>query len=597
MDQDTYYVPKQTGTYADVLMAYGLATLIDRIFQQAKGPGATWRIEIADGGSHYLVRLSEPLQRAWVQNCPFFQSPAAWITTRSREQKEEKQQPPISTLTRDVDATWDQVRAYQQQRSALWDQGIRGTEAEQQLHDLEPPPDWTVVTYLGDYRMQAMGIYNRIVGGWASGQGQFPVLLEAVLLPYTHPYNEPQEMSEAWARQAKNLNIKPKETASQLLNPHQGKGQNEPKARALRMDNIKDRPWPEEYLKAVGLWACLAPRKVVDINDWKVYVLAPLRLSFRAHQEAFRRFNRYLWNERRRDETSLKSDITSLLLFTCAWLDYVEGAGRDEYDFDADPSSAAPEKTVAGFHVAQFKLLSQNAYTMVNLSFLNLPAWSGQPQNRAEALQLKEVIDEHLNVVRGIDETHSDGYDLLRRYRDFVAGGKWSSFFDFAAGYSHEIIRRYNAAERWVPTFSTPLLRRLIMSSNKPLLPIVENPGFQNVAYAIRHSTIIPQNRKARNEDNLYDVRYGLGAELKRKATVRDEFVVALSNFMQNYNQENAQVLESRNQQMRRDLRTSDIQDVIRLVDEYGPEVVANLLIAFGYAREPREDADKTTES
>ena len=135
------------------------------------------------------------------------------------------------------------------------------------------------------------------------------------------------------------------------------------------------------------------------------------------------------------------------------------------------------------------------------------------------------------------------------------------------------------------------------MSSNKPLLPIVETPGFQNVAYAIRHSTIIPQSRKARNEDNLYDVRYGLGAELKRKATVRDEFVVALSNFMQNYNQENAQVLENKKQQMRRDLRTSDIQEVIRLVDEYGPEVVANLLIAFGYAREPREDTDKTTES
>ncbi len=41
---------------------------------------------------------------------------------------------------------------------------------------------------------------------------------------------------------------------------------------------------------------------------------------------------------------------------------------------------------------------------------------------------------------------------------------------------------------------------------------------------------------------------------------------------------------------MRKDLRTSDIQDVVELVDEFGSEVVANLLIAYGYAREPRED-------
>jgi hypothetical protein len=378
------------------------------------------------------------------------------------------------------------------------------------------------------------------------------------------------------------------ETASQLLNPHQGKGLNEPKANALRMGNIRDRPWLEEFLKAVGLWVCLVPRRVVDVEDWKAYVLAPLCLDFRVQREVMACFNRYLWNERRRDETSLKSDATSLLLFTRAWLDYVE-TEQPEEDFDADLVALAPEKAVSGFHVAQFKLLSRNAYTMVNLSFLNLPRWTGTPRSRAEILNLKEVIDEHLAVIREIDETRSDGYNLLRTYRDFVAGNNWSAFFDFAAGYSHEIVRRYNEGARWVPTFSPCQLRRLIMAANKPLLPIVENEGFQNVAYAIRYSTVIPQSRKARGQDSLYEVRYGLGAELKRKATVRDEFIVALGDFLQSYNQENAQKLENTRQQMRRDLRTTDLEEVVRLVDTYGSEVVANLLIAYGYAREPRE--------
>ncbi len=127
------------------------------------------------------------------------------------------------------------------------------------------------------------------------------------------------------------------------------------------------------------------------------------------------------------------------------------------------------------------------------------------------------------------------------------------------------------------------------MAADKPLLPILENKGFQNVAYAIRHSTVVPQSLEARGQNPLYEVRYGLGAELKRKATVRDEFIVALSQFMQSYNQENSQKLKNTGQQMRRNLRTTDIEEIVRLVDEYGSEVVANLLIAFGYAREPQE--------
>ena len=84
-------------------------------------------------------------------------------------------------------------------------------------------------------------------------------------------------------------------------------------------------------------------------------------------------------------------------------------------------------------------------------------------------------------------------------------------------------------------------------------------------------------------------MRYGLAANFKRKATVRDELIAVLSDFMQSYNQENAQKLENTGQQMRRDLRTTDIEEVVRLVDTYGSDVVANLLIAYGYAREPRE--------
>jgi len=584
MYQGTYFVPKRTGTYADVLLAYGLATLLDQLAGQARGGFARPRITLIDAGPYYQIRLSEPLQEEEVPDGLFFRSPAPFLTNRNTR----ADQVPPDTPTRDVDKTWEQVRAYRDMRPTLRGEGVRGSDLEGQLRDQEPLGDWTVVAFLGDGRMQAMDIYNRIVGYWAQSRDRAAEHIRAILRLFSTPTGD-EEALRAWEKGAGKAIPKARETASQLLNPHQGKGLNEPKACALRMDNVKDRPWLEEFLKAVGLWACMIPRQVVDTKDWKAYVLAPLRMDWLAHQNVMAEFRRYLWNERRGDETSLKSDITSLLLFVRAWLDYVEAADQDDVTFDADVAALAPEKVVAGFHVAQFKPLSQRAYTMVNMSFLHLPQWTGTPQSRADILNVKGVIDEHLAVIREIDETRSDGYNLLRAYRDFVAGNHWSAFFEFAAGYSHEILRRYNEGARRVPTFSPSQLGRLIMAANKPLQSIIEKEGFQEVAYAIRHSTVIPQSRKARGQDTLYEVRYGLGAELKRKATVRDEFVVALCDFMQSYNQENVQKLENTGQQMRRDLRTTAVEEVVRLIDEYGSEVVANLLIAYGYAREPRD--------
>ncbi len=584
---DTFYVPKESQTYSDVLIAYGLAHLLHTIFQHAKGDAsaAHWKIWLEDGGSHYLVRTSEPVQPGWVNTMPFPGDLAPFLRTSDSESV------PDGVYVRDVNAVWERIR----QSSALRASASQeNSEMAQQLEDVRPPDDADVILFLGNRRMQAIPLYKRLVSVWIqSAPDIFRHHVLAALAFYSQPEPDPTIL-EQWATVirpvAQQHAWKIKETASQLFNPHQGKGQNRPKANALKMENVKGRPWLEEFLKAVGLWQCVAPRQVVDTKDWKVYVLAPRRLTLADHRQAFAKFRQRLWNERRRDETSLKSDITSLLLFSHTWLDHVEVAHVEEVDTGWGLDALAPERVVAGFHVAQFKLLSQNAYTMVNLSFFNLPTWSGHLRNRADVVGVKRLIEEHLNVVRAINEQHSDGYTLLSRYRDFLTTNDLNTFGDFSAGYGHYLLQCWQNGQLWVPTFTTHNLRRLLMATHKSLTPILESEGFRNVAYAIRHSTIIPQSRKARGQEYLYDVRYGLGADLKRKATVRDEFVAALSNFMQSYNQENVQKLESTGQQMRKDLRTSDIEEVVQLVDEYGSEVVANLLVAYGYARESRED-------
>jgi len=132
------------------------------------------------------------------------------------------------------------------------------------------------------------------------------------------------------------------------------------------------------------------------------------------------------------------------------------------------------------------------------------------------------------------------------------------------------------------------------MRGNKKLLPIVQTPGFRNIARAIRQSTITLQYlaREQRRSQLPYEIRYGLAQELLRKAHHDEEFIKALAAFAQSYNAENARVAEKGMEVWRRaNITEEDLEQVVGLVDEYGAEVVAHLLVAFGYAREPREEA------
>lgn len=128
----------------------------------------------------------------------------------------------------------------------------------------------------------------------------------------------------------------------------------------------------------------------------------------------------------------------------------------------------------------------------------------------------------------------------------------------------------------------------------RPLSRIIENSGFRNIATAIRRSTVIPQYQKVKG-DTPYEVRYGLAEDLRRKARNRNEFISALSEFMQQYVQENKRVFAREKRAVRADITTKDIAELVQLIDEYDTLTIANLLIAFGYARDPKATEDPSS--
>ncbi len=229
---------------------------------------------------------------------------------------------------------------------------------------------------------------------------------------------------------------------------------------------------------------------------------------------------------------------------------------------------------------------------MMNLSFLGLPDWMPRSVLFADAQEFQAILQEHRERIRSIDESRSEGYTLLLQYRNFVSGNDLAAFFAFCIDYSNYLMSELERSHFYVRPFTETNLRRLIEMNQPKLSPILTNEGFRNVAEAIRRSTVIPQyiGRKT----SRFDIRYGLGQELKRKAQYSDEFVQALADFMQRYNEENVRVYERTDGQARRKaITTSDIEMIVGLVDEYGSETICNLLVAFGYARDPKKKVEE----
>ena len=227
----------------------------------------------------------------------------------------------------------------------------------------------------------------------------------------------------------------------------------------------------------------------------------------------------------------------------------------------------------------------------MNVSLLNIPRWMRAVESEADAQRYHALVEEHRQVMDTLDEKLSDAYELLRRYRDFLSGSDLHAFFHFCAGYGLYLLQRIERRQ-YAPQFTIPNLEELFMArndANLKLKPILDDPGFQNLATAIRLSTVAPQRRKAMSGERVYDIRYDLGGRLLQKSRYDQEFVQELSEFMFRYNQENARVAEQgRNAPRRRDLTREDIAAVIGLVDEYHAPTVGGLLVAYGYARDPR---------
>ena len=118
----------------------------------------------------------------------------------------------------------------------------------------------------------------------------------------------------------------------------------------------------------------------------------------------------------------------------------------------------------------------------------------------------------------------------------------------------------------------------------KDYRPILKDPGFRSIAAAIRACTVnLRYWKDVKKTQTAFKVRHGLGDDLRRNAHDSDRFIEALSEFVHDYMRESSSV-QANTGETRDFITADDLYAVTSLVERYGSRVVANLLVAAGYA-------------
>jgi hypothetical protein len=401
------------------------------------------------------------------------------------------------------------------------------------------------------------------------------------------------------------------ETLGQALNPHAGKGTNRPKPTGPKKENLKA-PAIEEWLKYGGLYSHAYARRVSAREgsaDIEILVPVPTDISV----DAARGVMAQLRNVRIGGQ-SIKFEILAVLSYSGILVRHHRANFAD-----ALYRRRRVNRIVSSIEVAYFQDLGGNK-VVTGLYALALPGWFDL--DRAEDVETYlTLLKEHQDRIDELEEGRRDRERLRRResapmslflgYRRFLSEGDLRSFALFLLEHGGFVMRSWAAGDEHKPErFGVEGIERIVGGNGTMRLSeVIKNEGFRNVARAIRRSTIgevVQQSEryKSRMGGVRYDVRYGLGQELKRRARKAEEFLGAVAAFAQSYNWENSRVREQFDKQGRElpahrrrfDISDFDLDAVVRLIEEAeDPETVALLLVAYGFAKAEREGAESNT--
>lgn len=248
---------------------------------------------------------------------------------------------------------------------------------------------------------------------------------------------------------------------------------------------------------------------------------------------------------------------------------------------------------ISGFSGTHFNSKGQ-VYGVKETFSLGLPSWIKDPETADEIKQYQILLKEHLSVVQSLAAEETE---ILAAYRDFITGTDIALFFPFQVLYADYAIKCLANNAKKPRLFSIKGLN--IMTRNFKakegqdcsIIEIIEDPGFLRIARAINSATVYAGKIQTKNGQVELDWprTYGLAQRLSNNAGSPTDFIIELTAFLTSYENENLRISEQLQKEGKTIKRvwptTEDLNQVIALIDRCGSSLVANLLIAYGYAK------------
>ncbi|MGH7390120.1 MAG: hypothetical protein ACREM3_11795 [Candidatus Rokuibacteriota bacterium] len=558
-------VPKSTGTHGDVFAAVGLANLL--------GSVVSGNITLRESETGFEVVLPGPVLATDARHIP---QHAGYPFLKANE----KVSVPAGVLdVVDYKAEKAKAERRKQARAAGKGKRARGAadpEIGQAMQEEQARDDWRLLQVLNTLQGDetANKVHAAIVGldpdRW---QSTIATALERLA------HGDAQEPD--W-----------KVSTVQLFTPTAAKGYSRLKPDSTdRNDKTKDK-WADpflEWLKYRGYFGVACPFFQGSRGE-HIRLLCPVPhdISARALELVARELRRvgYFGGPP-------KTDVLAVLHIAELLVRHSE----EYHDPDAEVwpglslAGRTPATAVSGVMITNYQSLG-NAKAVSAMSTLALPGWF-PIEDALGARAWLEILDEHQRVVRGLRDDHSDEIGLLLRYRGFLErreAGAASALVEFMEHYGPFLLRAREQKRR-VRSFRTDHTRRILTAMDARLGDILDDPGFQAVATAIRKATVNAQALKAMKRPGYREIRYDLLPEIRRKRSLPGvaPLVEVVSDFVCSYNVENARRREM-SKEAPRNVTTEEFAAFARLVERHGPSLVGALLGAFGSCREPRED-------
>ncbi|MCC7422664.1 MAG: hypothetical protein IT428_20485 [Planctomycetaceae bacterium] len=543
----TVAILKATGTYADTLQAVGAASAL----QEMTGLAA----QIVDCGDRFDISIDGSGEGTnWSPPSPGFlyiwRSKKDGSKPRGTDVMDYEKEKELSEQIKKANASSRARRAV--------------AEAVQEEQEFAP------AVVHSEFRLAA--IIESMRKGWMGDKELYAWVIDH------------QDEALAWCRDrflGRSVEPRMEVSNSQILNPSTGKGVHASKTVATSPNAISKGVCDTftDWMKLRGITTSMLPHR--SDEDFKFFVIEPgdIRVSdLKQVRSDLQKWN--LWGGLRLDiESGLR------LLQVVVMRSDVNGG-------EISLRGRRPKSVIRGLRQAYFKSLG-TAAALMNDALLPLPSWF-EVNSRDDVEDYLQITNEpyggygiKYGPLSNFQKELSSDVPILQQYRRWMTTGELDDLLTFHVQFAIDLLPRLAAGE-FATAFRVEILDLLLKKGYPKVTEIITSDGFLSVARAVRNTTIYAAGMKSSDRE----VRFGLAQKWKQRIKAGNEsFLATLGEFVQEQNWEVVHKLEGRGHVV----SAEDLNQVVRLVEKHGAELVGMLLLGYGFARAEKvtTDADK----